>query len=595
MLNMAEAGFLTQSLSKAQWHLSQWDDAHSQAIAQRFNLEPIVSDFLAARGMDIEEIEGFLNPKLKHELPNPSRFQDMDKAAMRIMEAIEAKQKIAIFGDFDVDGATSAALWHRFLSMLGITPMLYIPDRIKEGYGPNAPALLALQQQGVELVITVDCGISAFDALATAKAHGLDVIVLDHHQASPNLPASYAIVNPNRLDEDCKGYENLAAVGVCFLTIIAVNRLLKAENHYKKNHLSEPDLLSLLDLVALGTICDVVSLQGLNRALVAQGLKIMAQRENLGLTRLLDRAGVNEPPSAYHCGFVIGPRINAGGRVGQSYLGANLLSTQDEKQVEEYCQRLELFNQERKELEQICLEEAIYQVENQEKNHEWFILTAAQNWHPGVIGIVAGRLKERFYRPSFVLSIGENGIAKGSARSVGDVDIGSIVASARDMGLLINGGGHKMAAGLTIAQTHIKDFCEFLHEHIRTSRDNFPLIAKQKADGIMPPHSISLASCDALERLAPFGAGNPQPRYILSPVHIARSQIVGEQHIRLWIKNQDGSQLEAMAFNALTSPYGSALLNAKRETSFMLLGRIKRNSWQGVDKVQFLIDDVALS
>lgn len=585
----------TPSYSGALWRLPVSDPRLSLMLQQRYALVPAVADVIAGRNIPLSDIEGFLNPSLRSSLPDPLRFIDMDKAANRIARAIINQEQIAVFGDYDVDGATSAALWSRFLMMIGQQAMLYIPDRIEEGYGPNANALHKLQAQGASLVLTVDCGISAFEALESAHQAKLDVIVLDHHQASALLPPATGIVNPNRIDETCDGYGDLAAVGVCYLTIIAVNRMLRDQGYYQQHSLKSPDLLSLLDLVALGTVCDVVKLRGLNRVFVAQGLKIMAQRRNIGINALMDVAAIDSPPEAYHCGFVLGPRVNAGGRVGDSYLGAHLLSTHDPALAKENATKLDLYNLERKEIEQACLDDAINMLEsrNDRAHKDWFIMVSDEAWHPGVIGIVAGRLKDRYYRPTIVIALDKNGIGKGSARSIDGVDIGAIITSARDLGLIMNGGGHKMAAGLSLTKEQIPEFETYLQDQIRSALNDISPIPVQRADGILDPRGVNLTLCDQLDQLAPFGAGNSEPRYILTPVRVTRARIVGQDHLSLNLSGIDGGNLQAISFRCVGTELGDQLQKAVGAPPISLLGRIKRNEWQGMVSVQFMVDDAA--
>src|SRR5215469_1432375 len=417
-----------RSLLGRRWRARGGDDREGLAIAQRLALPEIVGRLLASRGVAPEGAESFLKPTLRELLPDPSRFRDMDKAADRLAHAVQTGEPIAVFGDYDVDGATSSALLARFFAAAGHPLKIYIPDRMKEGYGPNLPALLALKEQGVRIVITVDCGITAFEPLAAAEAAGLEVIVVDHHVAEPRLPAALAVINPNRLDE-AKGHGQLAAVGVTFLLVVAVNRALRQAGWYGEAR-AEPDLKRWLDLVALGTVCDVVPLTGLNRALVAQGLKVMARRGNPGLVALADVARLSEPPGCYHAGFLLGPRVNAGGRVGEAGLGARLLTTEDEIEARELAQRLDGHNAERRQIEELVQAAAIAQVEA--RLAPGLVFAAASGWHAGVIGIVASRLKERYGRPACVVALDEDGaIGKGSGRSISGIDLGSAVIAAR--------------------------------------------------------------------------------------------------------------------------------------------------------------------
>lgn len=444
-----------------------------QAIAQQHGLPEIVARVVAGRGIDLERSALFLNPTLRESLPDPSHFKDMDTACARVLEALQKGQKIAVFGDYDVDGATSSALLKRFFStistVLAQELIIYIPDRIKEGYGPSAKALLSLRDQGVDLVITVDCGIVSFEPLKAAKEAGLDVIVIDHHQAEPRLPDAVAVVNPNRIDEG-EGYGQLAAVGVSFLFVVGLNRLLRESGWYAAQNIDEPKLLDLLDLVALGTICDVVPLVGVNRALVAQGLKVMAGRKNMGIRALGDVAGVNEEPGTYHAGFLIGPRVNAGGRVGRAEVGALILSTNDEHEAKDLAHELHSYNAERQAIEHMVLEQAMAQVAARigaGGEAPPVIIASGKGWHSGVIGIVAGRLKEFYQRPTVVIGIDDDGIGKGSGRSIYGVDLGAVITAARQTGILSAGGGHAMAAGLTVEEGRIGELEDFMHSRLK--------------------------------------------------------------------------------------------------------------------------------
>ncbi|MEL0144869.1 MAG: single-stranded-DNA-specific exonuclease RecJ, partial [Alphaproteobacteria bacterium] len=461
---LSATGVLVErSVTGKRWVLREADNRMGMALSQRLGVPEIVGRVMAARGIGIDEAEAFLNPTLRDALPDPAVLEDMTRAAERLAAAIRDGESIAVFGDYDVDGATSSALLARFLSALGVPARIYIPDRIAEGYGPTSPAMLRLNAEGADLVITVDCGTTAFAPLEAAADAGVDVIVVDHHVAEPALPRAIAVVNPNRLD-DRSGQGTLAAVGVTFLLTVATNRILRDIGWYESSGRKEPDLLGLLDLVALGTVCDVVPLTGLNRAFVSQGLKVMGKRRNPGLVALSDVARVESKLTEYHAGFLLGPRVNAGGRVGEAGLGARLLMTTDSGEALELAQKLDVWNAERREIEAHVLDEAIAQVEDADLSAA-MLVAAGEGWHPGVIGIVAGRLKERFNRPAFVIGF-EGSEGKGSGRAVEGVDLGSAVIAARQAGLLINGGGHKMAAGLTVAREKLGALRDFLEERV---------------------------------------------------------------------------------------------------------------------------------
>ncbi|MCZ6845655.1 MAG: single-stranded-DNA-specific exonuclease RecJ, partial [Alphaproteobacteria bacterium] len=513
------------SVTGRRWVYRASDDRAGLMLAQRLDLPEVVGRLLAARGVDIDNAQRFLNPTLRDALPDPNCLKDMDRAVDRLIAALQASEPIAIFGDYDVDGATSSALLARFFAAVGAPVRIYIPDRIREGYGPNAPALLRLRAEGIKVVITVDCGITAFEALDDAEQAGIDVIVVDHHVAEPRLPAAAAVINPNRLDDE-SGLGMLAAVGVSFLLAVALNRGLRAAGWYETDGRSEPDLLNLLDLVALGTVCDVVKLEGLNRAFVTQGLRVMARRRNTGLAALADVARVNEKPSEYHAGFVLGPRVNAGGRVGEASLGARLLTTGDAAEATELAQALDSFNAERQAIEAEVLEEALTVVA-EEGSEAPLVFVAGEGWHAGVIGIVASRLKDKYARPALVIGL-DGDIGKGSGRSVDGVDLGSAVIAARQAGLLINGGGHKMAAGLTVERGKLSELREFIGERIGAA-----VAAGQATPTLNVDASVRLAGATAalvaaIQQLAPFGAGNPEPRFVLPSVRVAKADVVGK-------------------------------------------------------------------
>jgi len=559
------------------------------ALSQRLGVPEIVGRVMAARGIGIDEAEAFLDPTLRDALPDPAVLEDMTRAAERLAAAIRDGESIAVFGDYDVDGATSSALLARFLSALGVPARIYIPDRIAEGYGPTSPAMLRLNAEGANLVITVDCGTTAFLPLEAAADAGLDVIVVDHHVAEPALPRAIAVVNPNRLD-DRSGQGTLAAVGVTFLLTVATNRTLRDSGWFESSGRKEPDLLGLLDLVALGTVCDVVPLTGLNRAFVSQGLKIMGKRRNPGLVALSDVARVDSKLTEYHVGFLLGPRVNAGGRVGEAGLGARLLMTKDSGEALELAQRLDGWNAERREIEAHVLDEAIAQVEGADLSAA-MIVAAGEGWHPGVIGIVAGRLKERFNRPAFVIGF-EGSEGKGSGRSLEGVDLGSAVIAARQAGLLINGGGHKMAAGLTVARDKLGALRDFLEKRVAAEVARNAVIPTLRLDGEMALSGVHLDFVAALERLAPFGSGNSEPRFALTNVRVAKADVVGDGHLRCFLADNAGGRLKAIAFRAVGEPLGDALLD-KSGLGLCLAGKLRPDNWQGREDVQLIIDDAA--
>jgi single-stranded-DNA-specific exonuclease len=583
-----------RSLTGKRWEERLSDGRQALALSQQLGLPEVIGRVLAARGVELEEAERFLNPTLRDYLPDPSAFQDMDRAAQRLRNAIESGESIAVFGDYDVDGATAAAVLARFFAAIGVTLEIYIPDRLAEGYGPNAPALKRLKGRGVDLVVTVDCGITAFEALDEAAAAGLEVIVVDHHAAEPRLPVAAAVVNPNRLD-DSSGHGQLAAVGVAFLLVVALNRALREAGWYARHNRAAPDLIQWLDLVALGTVCDVVPLTGLNRALVAQGLKVMAARRNAGLVALSDVSRIDDKPGTYHAGFLLGPRVNAGGRVGEAPLGARLLTCDDPGEAAAIAARLDGYNSERREIELLVLDQAIRQVEESGPG-AGLVMAAAEGWHAGVIGIVASRLKDRFNKPALVVAL-EGGVGKGSARSVPGVDLGAAVIAARQEGLLVNGGGHPMAAGLTVAADCLAELTAFLDMRLARRLAEIDYRPSLGIDGALKPRGATLELLEQLERCGPFGVGNAQPRFALPAVRVAKASVVGDNHVRCFLGDSQGGSgggsLKGIAFRALDSDLGPALLQTAG-LPLHVAGRLQVDRWGGRESVQFIIEDAAV-
>lgn len=585
---------VARSVTGKRWHPRTTDDRQALAIAEANGLPEIVARVLAGRGIGIDRVNNFLNPTLRATLPNPSSLRDMDRACERIVRAINDGERIGVFADYDVDGATSAALLARFFAAIGHELAVYVPDRMSEGYGPNIGGMRALQADGASVVITVDCGTTAHEPLAEAAALGLDVVVLDHHVAEAALPEAVAVVNPNRLDED-NDCGQLAAVGVAFLFAVAVNRALRDACWYGEGH-AEPNLMAWLDLVALGTICDVVPLTGVNRALVSQGLKVMARRNNPGIAALADVAGLDERPGAYHAGFVLGPRVNAGGRVGESGLGARLLSIDDPTEIGDIAARLDRYNKERREIEAEVLDRATELAEAQDAGadatKEPVILVAERGWHPGVIGIVASRLRERFNRPACVLAI-EGEAAKGSGRSIPGAALGSAVIAARQAGILTAGGGHAMAAGFTVAIDRIGELKSFLDDHMARQLDYRIPPPGLAIDAALTPKGATANIVDALEAVGPHGSGNPRPRFALPRVKIARADVVGSDHVRCFLVGAEGGpRLKGVAFRSVGTPLGEALLTAGG-APLHVAGHLKADRWRGSDAVELVIEDAA--
>jgi single-stranded-DNA-specific exonuclease len=571
------------------WRLRCDERLDGPTIAERLGLPEIVGRLLAQRGIDRDHAPPFLAPRLREQLPDPSHLRDMDRAAARLGRAVRDGETIAIFGDYDVDGASSAALLTRFFGAVGGRSRIYVPDRLREGYGPNTAALGRLRAEGASVVVTVDCGTTAHEPLAQAAECGLDVIVVDHHVAEPLLPRACALVNPNRLDE-ASPHGALAAVGVAFLLVVAINRALRLAGWYNAAR-PEPHLLDWLDLVALGTVCDVVPLVGLNRVFVAQGVKVARRWTNPGLAALAAVCGIGEPIDAYHLGFVLGPRVNAGGRVGESDLGARLLATDDQARAAELAQRLDGFNAERREIEARVLASAIATIEAAPQSPV-LIFAAGHGWHPGVIGIVASRLRERYERPACVVAIA-GGIGRGSGRSLAGLPLGPAVIAARQAGLLINGGGHAMAAGFTVAEENIEALRGFLSERLGDGLDRETLVPELAIDGALAVGGAQPELVGHIARLAPFGAANPEPRFAFATVRVSYFEAVGNGHLRCTLTDPiDGARLPAIAFRAAETPLGRFLAET-RGAAIHVAGHLRRDSWRGGDAVQLAIDDAA--
>ncbi|MBA3677745.1 MAG: single-stranded-DNA-specific exonuclease RecJ [Sphingosinicella sp.] len=569
----------------------RWRGSASDTADAGFVPDDLVAQLLMARGVIRSEIERHRAPTIREFMPDPSIFRDMDIASERLADAVEAKEKVTIFGDYDVDGATSAALLIRLLRGFGCSPEAYIPDRLMEGYGPSGEALVRIAEGGAKLIVTVDCGAQAFEALEMAKAAGVDVIVVDHHKCASALPVAHALVNPNRLDEEeeAASHGHLAAVGMCFLLGAALVRTLRARGFFADR--PEPRLVDLLDVVALGTVADVAQLRGLNRAFVTQGLKIMATRRNVGLAALMDVARLTKAPSCTDLGFALGPRINAGGRVGKSDLGVRLLTTDDPEEAREISEELERLNLERRAIETMVCERAEELAKAQ--GNRAVALVAAEGWHPGVIGIVAGRLKEKLGRPAIVIALDGDGIGKGSGRSIAGVDLGAAVLAAKDQGLLIAGGGHAMAAGLTVTRDKIEALTDFLEERLSSDisrgRDGRALLL----DAVLAPGGVCPDLCDALEAGGPYGAGWPAPRVVAGPVRIIKADVVGQNHLRLIVAGDDGRRIKAIAFRMADSPLGEAMLAAPSHRKLWIAGRIKRDDWGDRPSAEIHLEDAA--
>lgn len=553
----------------------------------------LVTQLLLSRGVPHDDLERHRTPTLRAFLPDPSEFRDMEAAADRLAHAISSQEKLTVYGDYDVDGATSAALLIRLVQMLGHQADYYIPDRLLEGYGPSGKALVQLAENGTSLIVTVDCGAMAHEALQMAHDAGVDVIVVDHHKCSAQLPLALALVNPNRLDEGdiAAAHGHLAAVGVAFLLAVATVRTLRKQGFFIDR--AEPDLMSLLDLVALGTVADVAALHGLNRAFVAQGLKIMARRENTGMAALIDTSRLSRAPTCSDLGFALGPRINAGGRVGEASLGVRLLISHDPDECRAIAAQLSQLNEERRTIEAEVQAAADAQVAAQ---HNRAVLTlAGHGWHPGVIGIVAGRIKEKTGKPTVVIALhaDEDGNGKGSGRSISGVDLGAAIIAARDAGLLLAGGGHAMAAGITIAANQVDALGEWLDRTL--APDVSAAMAHQALllDLSIAPGGLQPALIEAMDSAGPFGIGWPGPRLAIGPVRVMKADVVGKDHVRLIVRGTDGASFKAVAFRAAESGLGQALLHATRDRQLWLAGRAKIDDWSSRPAAELHIEDAA--
>ena len=556
-------------------------------------MDDLVDELLLARGIARDDLPRHRDPKIRDFLPDPSCFNDMDKGAKRLADAVQAAETIAIFGDYDVDGATSAALLVLLLRRLGAEPIVYIPDRLMEGYGPSGKALVELKTRGASVAVCVDCGAQAFEALDEARAAGLDVIVVDHHQCATLLPVAYAMINPNRLDESADGaaHGHLAAVGMAFLLGVALLRELRGRGFFEV--LAEPKLLDLLDLVALGTVADVARLKGLNRAFVTQGLRIMSGRQNVGLNALAEAARLVKPPSCRDLGFALGPRINAGGRVGKSDLGVRLLTSVDPEEAREIAAELDRLNEERRAIEMLVCEQAEEQASK--VNGAPVITVMSAGWHQGVIGIVAGRLKERFGKPAIVIAQTEDGTGKGSGRSISGVDLGAAVLAAKESGFLSAGGGHAMAAGLTLPAGGLEPFRDFINgrlaSDVEKSRGDRALLL----DAVLAPGGVAAALCDALDSAGPYGAGWPSPKVAAGPARLLKTGIVGDGHVRGLAAGDDGKTFKWIAFRSAASELGQALMSSAPDQRWWLAGSIKRDEWNGGNAAEMHLDDAALA
>ena len=578
------------SISGKNWILRKYNQEHLTFIKDNFSLDEITSKLLSIRNIKKEEINSFLNPSIKNFLPNPDILIDMKKSTLRTVELISKKEKIGIFGDYDVDGASSTALLGNYFSQLNLDYEIYIPDRKKEGYGPSIKSFQELIKKKVKTIFTVDCGTVSFEAISYAKKNNIDVIVLDHHQSEIKLPVAYSIINPNRLD-DRSNLQYLCAAGVTFMFLVSLNRQLRSIKWFEKNKIKEPNLINFLDLVSLGTICDVVPLKGLNRALVKQGLKVLKSKKNLGLKTLLDICKIETNPSVYHLGYMLGPRINAGGRVGKCSHGAHLLLNKDPKNTFKLATELDQYNKERQLLEKDLLQKILNETSN--FLNDPVLILSGPNWHEGVIGIVAARLKDKFNKPVIIISL-EGNKGKASARSIVGFDIGSVILAATQEDILLKGGGHKMAGGFSIKVENIERFRNFVFRKFKNINEDLSSEKPLLLDSIISPSAVNIDFYNRVDLLSPFGSGNPEPKFIIENVKTINGKIVGEKHIKSVLIGKDGTTIKSIAFNAVDNDLGGYLIKKNNKT-FNIAGKLSLNEWKGQSNVEFIIDDISVN
>lgn len=581
-----------RSVTGRRWQARLAESRIAEAISQQHELPDILGRVLAGRGVAVDEAESFLNPTLRSLMPQPSALRDMEKGAARLADAIIANEKIGVISDYDVDGVSSAALFQGFLRAVGRDCMVHIPDRVTEGYGPSARAVSQLKEQGAQILVTLDCGVMAHDPLAHAAELGLTTIIVDHHQAGEDLPEAHAVINPNRQD-DISGFGYLCAAGVTMILVAAINKVLRERGFYGPGG-TGPNMLQWLELVALATVCDVVPLKGLNRAYVTQGLKIMARRENVGLAALSDVARMRRAPDPYALGFLIGPRLNAAGRIGHAGLALRLLTTRERGEASQIAQQLETLNRERQGIEMAVVDQAVRQAEAAmgREGRANVLVVSRDGWHPGVVGLAAARLKERFNLPSFVLAVDKaTGHASGSGRSITGVDLGGAVRAASDAGLILKGGGHAMAAGLTVEVDKLGALREFLEDklaaQVAAASQRFLAI-----DGALTAGGATLELIELLEQAGPYGSGHPAPMFAFPAHRVVYADAAGSDHIRLTLASDDGRRIKAIAFRAMGTDLGELLLS-ERKMPLHIAARLTVDDWSGSRVPSLHIEDAA--
>ena len=578
------------SVSGKNWISKKFDVADIECLKKDFFLDEITAKLLAIRRIDKKNVKTFLEPSIKNIMPNPFIMKDMEIAVKRLADSIKNNDKIGIFGDYDVDGASSTAILGQYFKHLNLSFEIYIPDRKSEGYGPTISSFEKLIDKSVKIIFTVDCGTLSFDPIKYAKKKKIDVIVLDHHQSITSLPEACAIVNPNRFDDN-SNLNYLCASGVTFMFLVALNKVLRDESWFEKNSIKEPNLINFLDLVSLGTVCDVVPLIGLNRAFVKQGLKVLKNKKNLGLKTLIDICKIENNITPYHLGFILGPRINAGGRVGKCSHGANLLLNSSVKESFKIASELENYNRERKILEGELLNKILNN--NNTKAEDPVIILYGKNWHEGVIGIIASRIKEKFNKPSIIISI-DNNLGKGSARSIVGFDIGTILINAVEKKILLKGGGHIMAGGFSIEMDKIDLFKEFVFKKFQSININLNERLDYYFDSEISPSALNISFFEKINLLSPFGSGNLEPRFVISDLKVVNSKIVGDKHIKSVLLGSDSSTIKTISFNSVDSNLGSYLFKKNKKT-LNIAGKLSLNEWKGQKNVEFIIDDISVN
>ena len=578
------------SVSGKSWISKKFNSEEINFFKTNFFLDEIIAKLLSIRKIKKEEVSFFLEPLIKNILPNPYILKDMDIAIERTEKAIIRKETVGIFGDYDVDGATSTAVLGKYFELLKISFQIYIPDRKNEGFGPNEKGFSEFIDKGVKLIFTVDCGTLSYEPMNFAKEKNVDVIILDHHQSETKLPSAHSIVNPNRFDDNSE-LNYLCAAGVCFMFLVALNKRLRDQSWFINNSIKEPDLMDILDLVSLGTVCDVVPLVGLNRAIVSQGLKIIKKKNNLGLKTLIEVCNIESSITTHDLGYVLGPRINAGGRVGKSTHGANLLLNQIPKKTFQLAVDLNSYNKERQILESELLSKILNT--NYKNSLDPVIILHGSNWHEGIIGIIAARVKEKYNKPCIIISV-DGDIGKGSGRSIHGFDLGSTIIGAVQSGLLTKGGGHKMAAGFTINMNKIKEFKEFVFRKFTSINVNLGEKNNYYFDAEIAPSAVNVDFFEKINILAPFGSGNPEPRFVIKDVKLVNSKIVGEKHIKSIFVGSDTTTLKAISFNTVETELGSYLLK-KNIKPFNIAGKLSLNEWRGQKNVEFIVDDISVT